>query len=64
MTGTLAGQYVIEGYFGKIFSKQWHRVVITRGIALVPSMLVAIFAVSSHNIVYISFYSIFILFLC
>jgi len=46
MTGTLAGQYVIEGYFGKIFSKPWHRVAITRGIALAPSMLVAVFAVS------------------
>jgi Mn2+/Fe2+ NRAMP family transporter len=55
MTGTLAGQYVMEGYFGKIFSKSWHRVAITRGIALVPSMLVALFAVS--YIIYFIFYT-------
>jgi natural resistance-associated macrophage protein len=45
MTGTLAGQYVMEGFFGKIFSKPWHRVAVTRSIALIPSMLVAVFAV-------------------
>lgn len=56
MTGTLAGQYVMEGYFGKIFSKSWHRVAITRGIALVPSMLVALFAVSLYNILFIYVY--------
>ncbi|PKY52357.1 Nramp-domain-containing protein [Rhizophagus irregularis] len=49
MTGTLAGQYVMEGYFGKIFSKSWHRVAITRGVALVPSMLVALFAVDHFD---------------
>jgi natural resistance-associated macrophage protein len=45
ITGTLAGQYVIEGFFGKIFRKSWQRVFFTRSIALVPSMLVAIFSV-------------------
>ncbi|CAI2182093.1 11845_t:CDS:2 [Funneliformis geosporum] len=49
MTGTLAGQYVVEGYFGKIFSKSWHRVAITRGIALIPSMFVAVFAVGHFD---------------
>ncbi|RUP48881.1 NRAMP family [Jimgerdemannia flammicorona] len=49
MTGTLAGQYVIEGFFGAIFKKQWHRVAITRAIALVPSMLVAVFAVEHFD---------------
>ncbi|CAG8701502.1 7845_t:CDS:2, partial [Acaulospora colombiana] len=45
MAGTLAGQYVIEGFFGKVLSQQWYRNAITRSIALVPSMLVAIYAV-------------------
>jgi len=49
MTGTLAGQYVIEGFFGKIFTKSWHRVAITRGIALIPSMLVAVLAVEHFD---------------
>ncbi|RUS18531.1 metal Ion transporter family [Endogone sp. FLAS-F59071] len=49
MTGTLAGQYVIEGFFGAIFKKQWHRVAITRAIALVPSMLVAVLAVERFD---------------
>ncbi|CAG8623026.1 12009_t:CDS:2 [Cetraspora pellucida] len=42
MTGTLAGQYVVEGFFGKIFSNPWKRVAVTRGIAIIPSMLVAV----------------------
>jgi NRAMP (natural resistance-associated macrophage protein)-like metal ion transporter len=45
ITGTLAGQYVIEGFFGKIFKKPWHRLLITRSIALVPSMFVAVYSV-------------------
>ncbi|KAG9307500.1 hypothetical protein G9A89_017330 [Geosiphon pyriformis] len=49
MTGTMAGQYVMEGFFGKIFQKAWHRVAITRSIALVPSMLVAVFAVNHFD---------------
>ncbi|KAG2223121.1 hypothetical protein INT45_005677 [Circinella minor] len=49
MTGTFAGQYVTEGFFGNIFRKDWHRVAMTRGISLVPSMLVAIFAVDHFD---------------
>jgi Mn2+/Fe2+ NRAMP family transporter len=49
MTGTLAGQYVVEGFFGAVFRKQWHRVAITRMIALVPSMMVAILAVNRFD---------------
>jgi natural resistance-associated macrophage protein len=46
ITGTLAGQYVIEGFFGKIFKKPWYRIFFTRSIALVPSMFVALYSVS------------------
>lgn len=49
MTGTFAGQYVTEGFFGNIFRKEWHRMAITRGISLVPSMLVAVFAVDRFD---------------
>ncbi|CAG8509119.1 5015_t:CDS:2 [Cetraspora pellucida] len=49
MTGTLAGQYVVEGFFGKIFSNPWKRVAVTRGIAIIPSMLVAVFAVNHFD---------------
>ncbi|KAI9312836.1 natural resistance-associated macrophage protein-domain-containing protein [Dichotomocladium elegans] len=49
MTGTFAGQYVTEGFFGNIFKREWHRVAITRGISLLPSMLVAIFAVDHFD---------------
>lgn len=49
MTGTMAGQYVTEGFFGNIFKKEWHRVAITRSISLVPGMLVAIFAVDHFD---------------
>ncbi|RCH99041.1 hypothetical protein CU097_015177 [Rhizopus azygosporus] len=49
MTGTLAGQYVVEGFLGAIFKKQWHRVAVTRAVALVPSMIVAIYAVDRFD---------------
>ncbi|KAF7729633.1 hypothetical protein EC973_004006 [Apophysomyces ossiformis] len=49
MTGTLAGQYVTEGFFGNIFKKEWHRVAVTRGISLIPGMLVAVFAVDHFD---------------
>ncbi|KAI8989532.1 natural resistance-associated macrophage protein-domain-containing protein [Pilobolus umbonatus] len=49
MTGTLAGQYVVEGFLGAIFKKQWHRVALTRAVALVPSMLVAVLAVDHFD---------------
>ncbi|KAI8988870.1 natural resistance-associated macrophage protein-domain-containing protein [Pilobolus umbonatus] len=49
MTGTLAGQYVTEGFFGQLFKKDWHRIAITRSISLIPAMLVAIFAVDHFD---------------
>ncbi|KAI9023101.1 natural resistance-associated macrophage protein-domain-containing protein [Phycomyces nitens] len=49
MTGTLAGQYVCEGFFGMIFKKEWHRMAATRGISLVPGILVAVFAVDHFD---------------
>ncbi|KAL0140581.1 natural resistance-associated macrophage protein-domain-containing protein [Mucor lusitanicus] len=49
MTGTLAGQYVTEGFFGNIFKKDWHRIAATRSISLIPGMLVAIFAVDHFD---------------
>jgi natural resistance-associated macrophage protein len=49
MTGTLAGQYVTEGFFGNIFKKDWHRIAATRCISLIPGMLVAIFAVDHFD---------------
>ncbi|KAJ8661446.1 hypothetical protein O0I10_002712 [Lichtheimia ornata] len=49
MTGTLAGQYVVEGFFGAIFKKEWHRVALTRMISLVPSMSVAVLAVERFD---------------
>ncbi|KAL1925213.1 uncharacterized protein VTP21DRAFT_96 [Calcarisporiella thermophila] len=45
MAGTIAGGYVMEGFFGRIFSSAWQRLAVTRSIALVPSMLVAVLAV-------------------
>merc|ERR1711881_566677 len=41
MTGTFAGQYVVEGFL-KLKISMWKRLLITRSIALVPAMLVAI----------------------
>ncbi|KAG2199327.1 hypothetical protein INT47_012961 [Mucor saturninus] len=49
MTGTMAGQYVVEGFLGAIFKKQWHRIALTRSIALIPSMLVAVLAVDHFD---------------
>ncbi|GAA5800892.1 hypothetical protein HPULCUR_006331 [Helicostylum pulchrum] len=49
MTSTLAGQFVMEGFFGNVFKKDWHRVAATRSISLVPGMLVAIFAVDHFD---------------
>ncbi|KAI8975590.1 natural resistance-associated macrophage protein-domain-containing protein [Mycotypha africana] len=49
MTGTLAGQYVVEGFMGAIFKKQWHRVALTRAVALLPSMCVAVLAVDRFD---------------
>jgi natural resistance-associated macrophage protein len=46
---TLAGQYVMDGFFGAVFRKQWHRIVVNRSIALVPSLLVAVLAVDRFD---------------
>ena len=43
MTGTFAGQYVMEGFW-KIQLPQWKRVIVTRSIALIPALLVSILA--------------------
>jgi NRAMP (natural resistance-associated macrophage protein)-like metal ion transporter len=43
MTGTLAGQYVMEG-FVDIKVKPWIRAGITRGMAIIPSLIVALIA--------------------
>ncbi|KAJ2156647.1 hypothetical protein GGF46_005047 [Coemansia sp. RSA 552] len=43
MTGTLAGQYVTEGFWS-IPVKPWQRVLITRAISLVPALIVALTA--------------------
>ncbi|XP_030828658.1 natural resistance-associated macrophage protein 1 [Strongylocentrotus purpuratus] len=43
MTGTYAGQFAMEGFLGIRWSK-WKRVLLTRSIAMVPTLLVAVFA--------------------
>ncbi|KAJ1909204.1 hypothetical protein IWQ60_011295 [Tieghemiomyces parasiticus] len=43
MTGTMAGQYVMEGFW-QWRVRPWQRVAITRSIALVPSLAVALLA--------------------
>ena len=43
MTGTLAGQYVMQGFINFNVSP-WVRVLITRSIAIVPAVLVAAFS--------------------
>lgn len=39
----------MEGFLGAIFKKQWHRIALTRSIALIPSMLVAVLAVDHFD---------------
>jgi Mn2+/Fe2+ NRAMP family transporter len=41
MTGTLAGQYVMQGFI-KINVSPWVRVMITRSIAIIPAVIVAV----------------------
>lgn len=43
MTGTLAGQYVVEGFW-KLSIAPWKRVLVTRSLALIPSIIVALVA--------------------
>ncbi|XP_071788572.1 metal transporter nramp1 homolog [Asterias amurensis] len=45
MTGTYAGQFVMEGFL-KIRWPKWRRVLITRSIAIVPTLLVVLLASS------------------
>jgi natural resistance-associated macrophage protein len=49
MTGSLAGRYVTEGFFGHVFDKEWHQMAITRALSIVPGMVVAIFAVDHFD---------------
>lgn len=42
MTGTYTGQFVMEGYINLKISP-WARILITRSVALVPALLVAVF---------------------
>ncbi|KAG2787673.1 hypothetical protein PC129_g5367 [Phytophthora cactorum] len=46
MTGTYAGQFVMEGFLD-IRIAAWKRVVLTRGVALVPAIIVAL--ISQHR---------------
>ena len=43
MTGTYAGQFVMEGFLNIHWSR-WKRVLFTRSIAILPTLMVAIFA--------------------
>ena len=43
MTGTYAGQFVMEGFL-KLKILPWKRVLLTRSIAMVPTVAVAVFA--------------------
>lgn len=42
MTGTYAGQFVMEGFLNLRW-KRWQRVLLTRSIAIMPTVLVAVF---------------------
>lgn len=46
MTGTLAGQYVMQGFI-ELKVVPWKRVLITRSIAIVPALLVAILSIGN-----------------
>jgi natural resistance-associated macrophage protein len=48
MTGTYAGQWVMQGYLN-LKVKPWKRAVITRGLALVPTLAVAIYVRGSSG---------------
>eukprot|EP00122_Pirum_gemmata_P010489 Pgem_evm1s9700 len=43
MTGTYTGQFVMSGFLNLHLPK-WKRVLITRSVAIMPAILVAIFA--------------------
>jgi natural resistance-associated macrophage protein len=46
MTGTYAGQFVMEGFLN-IHWARWKRVLLTRSVAMVPCVIIAILAVNS-----------------
>lgn len=43
MTGTYAGQFVMEGFLHMTWPR-WKRVLVTRAIAIVPTLVVTLFA--------------------
>ncbi|VEL24979.1 unnamed protein product [Protopolystoma xenopodis] len=43
MTGTYSGQFVMEGFLSLTW-KRWQRVLLTRSIAIMPTILVAVFS--------------------
>lgn len=49
MTGTYAGQFIMEGFLNIHWAK-WKRVLLTRSIAMVPTILVAILATNYLDI--------------
>ncbi|XP_038058100.1 metal transporter Nramp3-like isoform X2 [Patiria miniata] len=49
MTGTYAGQFVMEGFL-KIRWPKWRRVLLTRSIAIVPTIFVSVFAVGTLDV--------------
>ncbi len=42
MTGTYAGQYALEGFLNLRW-KQWQRLLVTRSIAILPTLIVTFF---------------------
>jgi Mn2+/Fe2+ NRAMP family transporter len=46
MTGTYAGQFVMEGFLNLHWAR-WKRVLLTRSVAMVPCVIIAIVAVNS-----------------
>ena len=47
MTGTYAGQFVMEGFLNLHWSR-WKRVLLTRSIAILPTLLIAVFSDIHH----------------
>jgi Mn2+/Fe2+ NRAMP family transporter len=39
----------MDGFFGAIFRKNWHRIAINRSVALIPSLFVAVLAVDHFD---------------
>ncbi len=49
MTGTYAGQFVMEGFLHLTWPR-WRRVFVTRLIAIVPTLAVTVFANGVHSL--------------